>query len=382
MIKKSSQSASYRSGSEESAGAASVRKAGITCAVTICVLFAACIALTVYVDPFFHYHRPLPGFPYVVDNQLSQNPGMARNMTYDSFLTGSSMTLNFDTDDFAQQLGLDMVKLSSNGAYPRDLSNVLSFVFDERSLSRKTNPVKAAYIALDVSTFTAPPDETKYPQPTYLYDSLLLNDIAYVLNKDVLLQYVLRPIAEREGTDLSTVYMTEWQTAEYYGEEPVMLGFVPSEEAQVPVSPDTVLPPVQINLAQNILPYVDAHQETEFVFFFPPYSMLYWYNVERENRLEAVLAQYRDISEQLLSRPNVRVFFFPDLEEIVTDLSNYSDYQHYSTQVCQNMVSCFACGAHELTQENLDEVLIGMRDIIERRLPYFDQLVRTYHPDT
>ena len=26
-------------------------------------------ALVVYVDPFFHYHAPLKGFPYLVDNQ-------------------------------------------------------------------------------------------------------------------------------------------------------------------------------------------------------------------------------------------------------------------------------------------------------------------------
>ena len=31
-------------------------------------------ALVVWVDPFFQYHAPLEGFPYLVDNQLSQNP--------------------------------------------------------------------------------------------------------------------------------------------------------------------------------------------------------------------------------------------------------------------------------------------------------------------
>ena len=49
---------------------------------------------------FFHYHRPLAGFPYLVDNQLSQNPGMAAHMDYDSVILGSSMTVNFNTDWF------------------------------------------------------------------------------------------------------------------------------------------------------------------------------------------------------------------------------------------------------------------------------------------
>ena len=66
----------------------------------------AMAALVAYVDPFFHYHAPLADFPYIVDNQLSQNPGMARNMTYNACIIGSSMTVNFDTDDFKDIAGL------------------------------------------------------------------------------------------------------------------------------------------------------------------------------------------------------------------------------------------------------------------------------------
>ena len=52
-------------------------------------------ALVVWVDPFFQYHAPLADFPYLVDNQLTQNPGMAKHMEYDSVILGSSMTVNF-----------------------------------------------------------------------------------------------------------------------------------------------------------------------------------------------------------------------------------------------------------------------------------------------
>ena len=52
------------------------------------LLAAAIVAVT---DPFFRYHDPLPGFPYVIDNQLSQNIGMAERFPYDAVITGSSM---------------------------------------------------------------------------------------------------------------------------------------------------------------------------------------------------------------------------------------------------------------------------------------------------
>ena len=100
------------------------------------VVFATIAAVVVYVDPFFHYHEPLSGFPYIVDNQLSQNPGMAQNMDYNACIIGSSMTVNFDTDDFKELMGLDTLKLSYSGAYPKDDYNILSIVFDRTTRAR------------------------------------------------------------------------------------------------------------------------------------------------------------------------------------------------------------------------------------------------------
>ena len=73
--------------------------------------FVLMIALVVYVDPFFHYHKPLNNFNYVVDNQLTQNPGMAEHLEYDSVILGSSMTVNFETDWFEELMGLKKAKL-------------------------------------------------------------------------------------------------------------------------------------------------------------------------------------------------------------------------------------------------------------------------------
>ena len=41
---------------------------------------AGCMALVIWVDPFFQYHKPLAWFPYLVDNQVNQNPGLAKQM--------------------------------------------------------------------------------------------------------------------------------------------------------------------------------------------------------------------------------------------------------------------------------------------------------------
>ena len=100
--------------------------------ITVFVGLAAVAGLTIYVDPFFQYHKPLPSFPYLVDNQVSMNPGLAKNMDYDSVLLGSSMTVNFNTDWFMEEMGLTTQKLSYNGAFPKDQANIMDIIFDSK----------------------------------------------------------------------------------------------------------------------------------------------------------------------------------------------------------------------------------------------------------
>ena len=80
-----------------------------------------------------------------------------------------------------------------------------------------------------------------------------------------------------------------------------------------------------VNLDVNILPFVKNNPDTDFYFFFPPYSILYWHNVMQENMLEATLLQYQYVTERLLEYDNVHLFYFQNMEE-VTDLNNYADY--------------------------------------------------------
>ena len=65
------------------------------------------------------------------------------------------------------------------------------------------------------------------------------------------------------------------------------------------------------NVADNLdvaLEWVTAHPETEFDFFLPPYSMLFWDKVTREGRVDAVLSAVRQAAETLLPYDNVRLY--------------------------------------------------------------------------
>lgn len=326
----------------------------------ILILFFLEAALVAWIDPFFHYHAPLSGFPYLVDNQLSQNPGMARHLSYDSVILGSSMTVNFNARWFEELFGLQAVKLPYSGAYPKDQANIMEQIFASK------NQVKTVFLGVDVMTYTGGVLETKYPIPEYLYDDALLNDVSYLWNKDVFLNYILRQIVDLEKTDLATVYES-WWTDDYYNIQWVMHNYEPPAPVAEEMRRDALIGQTQENLRENLIPFIEAQPDTEFVVFFPPYSILYWNDVLRENHLEATLAQYQHIAQTLLSYDNVRVFYFPGMEEIVTDLNNYADYTHYHSRVSRMMTECFASGEREVkSTEEMAQALEETRAMIER----------------
>lgn len=326
----------------------------------VLTVFLGAAVLVIYVDPFFHYHKPLEDFPYLVDNQLSQNPGMAKHMEYDSVILGSSMTVNFNTDWFAQLLGLNTVKLSYSGAFPKDQANIMEHIFNG------DHQVRNVFLGIDVITYTGGIDETKYDIPAYLYDDNYFNDVYYVLSKDVILNYILRPAADPDKTDLATVYAS-WWTEEYYNEQWVLHNYEAPQKRDTTLERKVFIPAVRQNLKVNICPYIEANPDTEFIIFFPPYSILYWNDVILEGHLEASMLVYEYIAETLLAYDNVRVFFFPDIEEIVCDLNNYADYSHYHPDFNRYMTECFASGENEvfLTHHTIKERLSHMRSVIE-----------------
>ncbi|WP_051199286.1 UDP-2,4-diacetamido-2,4,6-trideoxy-beta-L-altropyranose hydrolase [Butyrivibrio fibrisolvens] len=331
---------------------------------TVIVLLLIIGILVLIIDPFFHYHKPINGFPYIVDNQLSQNPGMATNMIYNSAIVGSSMTVNFNTNDFADIMGLNTIKLSYSGALPRDDNNILSFIYDENSYSRKQNGVDAIFMVIDPNVMTADINATKYELPTYLYDNNVFNDIQYLYNKDVLFQYILKPTIQRQGSDLSTIYYS-WWTPEYYNEQWVMHNYYPAEYNEEELDADAFLPQTAQNLEVNFLPYIKEHQETTFYIFFAPYSVLYWYDVMQDNNMEATIAQVQLIANTLLEYDNVRLFDFMDNEEIITDLSNYADTIHYKPEYNAWMVRCFNSGEEEIFKDDIEADMNKLREIVK-----------------
>ena len=318
------------------------------------------IAGLVYIiDPFFQYHKPLEEFPYLVDHQVNMNPGLAKNMDYDSVLLGSSMTVSFDTDWFEQYLGLTTQKLSYNGAYPRDQANIMKIIFES-----KGDQVKRVFLGIDELNYSSPVEQTKFQIPEYLYDRNYFNDVKYLFNKDVILDYILRAAVDTKDKSRWNMIYEPWWRDEHYQKAIVLMYYEPGPIKEEPPEILPYLERIEENLTANILPFIKEHPETTFTCFYPPYSILYWYNVTRAKELKLVLEKYRYITDRLLEYPNVEFYFFQNREEIICDLNNYADYTHYHGRICEYMVKCFESGTHRVTKENLEEELKLLEELV------------------
>lgn len=328
---------------------------------TVFALVVLLIALVVFVDPFFHYHAPLEDYPYLIDNQLSQNPGMAEHMEYDSVLLGSSMTVNFEADWFSELMGLDLIKLPYNGAYPRDIYNIMECV-DKSGL-----PLQAVFWGVDLASYTGSVEETKYPLPEYLYDDIAFNDWEYWLNKQVLLDYILKPLFSGDGpTDLSSVYNSHWWMVNFYGKETVLDSYKrPEELAEVQINKTAYTQALLANLETNIAPLLENHPDTKFVIFYPPYSILFWYDYLAAGQLDAVLEEYRVSMEWFLGYDNVEVYYFQNMPEVITNLDNYADISHHNQKINRYMAECFTNGTYQVGTGEYEAVLEDMRNLIE-----------------
>ena len=144
----------------------------------------AIVLIVVYIDPFFHYHKPhTEKYFYYLNNQRSQNNGILKNFDYDAIITGTSMTENFKTSELDSLFEVNSVKVPYEGGLYKEINDNL-----EVALKSNQN-VKRVVRCLDTDRLEFDKDRERTDlgsYPTYLYDSNPFNDVEYIFNRDVL----------------------------------------------------------------------------------------------------------------------------------------------------------------------------------------------------
>lgn len=308
----------------------------------------------IWVDPFFHYHKPLSRLAYPIDSERYQNDGISRHFTYDAVLTGTSMTENFKASLFDSLFGVQSIKIPYAGGYYKEVDQAV-----RRALSY--NPqVHTVMRGLDKSFLLYPKDQYNpaAPAPEYLMDGNPFNDVNYIFNKEVLfgtISGVFNRTRAGEHTTSFDEYM-HWAPDKEWGKEAVLKTYERETGEREPAAfTDEDRRMVTENLEQNVLATAKANPQVTFYCFIPPYSISWWDSelmVKGEFRRQ--MEAYRLMADLLLECGNIRLFAFDDQFDITCDLDNYMDVIHYSEEVGDQLLEWMASGRHMLTKENAD----------------------------
>lgn len=320
------------------------------------VLLSLVIGIVYLIDPFFHYHAPYFGLVPYVDSQLNQNPGIAEYFEYDSAIIGSSMTDNFTASKFDEQFNCKTVKLSYEAIRTGNMNWMFEKMFN-------THDVKNVFLGLDLDPFVDTVGNYYFPIPEYLYDKNIFNDVQYIFNKDVLLKCKQLLVFNKQSDKSNIDEAYKWNAE--FSKEAAMRN-VSWDMYQRPEKADmgTKLENAKINFGKNVEPYIAANPNTTFYIFFPPYSLLWWNMKLAAGQLENFLEVEKYLIEELIKYPNVRLYGIQDNQEIVTNLNNYKDYNHYSPEINDEIMRIMSKKDYLLNEENYEKYLEDFEKLI------------------
>ena len=315
-------------------------------------------AIMYFTDPLLQYGAEKSFFSYYEYNEMYSNPGIAKNYTYDTVLVGTSMIQNTNVDECDELLGCDMIRLPYSGGTTYNMKTILDVCFANNS------NIQNVYWELDQFQILGSSTEPRYPLPDYLYNDSVIDDMSYLFNLDIFYHHTVNNIlgtlqghsssAERRGDTLFGNFSRENLLQSY--SQPAI--------SDTTISFDYYKETVDANLNRNIIPLIKDNPETNFTFFFVPFSVLYWDSDLRQGKFDAVMDATLYTIQTLLEYDNVEVYFFQDRWDIATNLDNYKDYSHYGSWINSYMTQAIAKGDGALTEDTCVETIEAMRAFI------------------
>lgn len=300
-------------------------------------LLSLCALAVFLLDPFEHYRES--GILPLYDQESYNNPGIARNYDYDAVILGTSMVEMSRPSVVDEAFGVRSVKLPMRGSHTAQMGWQLSHILEKR-------PLSLAILAVDAYSLMGPPDDDE-EIVEYLWNDLAADDVNYLLNRDVLLVKLPRLLKNR-GLSLEGKRDAMYQWVDVTFSEQSVLDTVTFQKQKEMQPADTRLERSTENIRRNLIPCIEAHPETRFCIYMPPYSAAYWYQVTRGGLAEQQYRSRRLVCELLLSYPNVEIYDFSCRLDWIENLNNYFDYSHHSTQVSDALMAAMARGENRV----------------------------------
>lgn len=319
-------------------------------------VFLICGVCVFVLDPYFHYRKPNNGLVYckVANDYVAEryiNSGVIRSYEYDAVIAGTSMIENFKTSEFDSLYEVESVKLPISGGTFREVNKICEMALIEQP------DMKIVFRSLDLSGIDVDKDLIRYDSyPEYLYNYNWLDDINYLLNKDVLLRgcvsnIIMSTIMQRESFNFDNY--GNWNDAASFGREAVLSTYErPVKSEDVLLLSESEREVLRGNIKQNVVELAENYPDTRFILFFTPYSICYWDTLSQEGTVQKEIQMQEEVIEMLIPYDNIELYSFCNNDALVCNLDNYKDQGHYSEDVNSDILYWIAEGEYRITEDN------------------------------
>lgn len=341
------------------------KRFSISFLICILVILLSVATVMIVIDPLFHYHAPLPGISYELNDERYQNDGITKHFTYDALTTGTSMTDNIMTSEIDDLFGVNSIKVSFMGGSYSEIDSNIRTAFrynpDLKLVIRATDQFDLVKTA-DFHISTDP--DRNYDYPWYIYDDNILNDVKYLFNKALMSDLVtdlLRTKAHIPSTTFDEY--ANWGATYTFSKDTVLSSFArPAMSETEEVFDKEARELVHDNITLNVINTALEHPNTNFYIWIPPYSIAY-YDVENRHGTLAKSMDAMEYELELLTAiDNIHVFCYADEYDIVTNLDNYKDIQHFSPAINSYIIKAMSEGKGLITADNYSDYMKNVRE--------------------
>jgi len=320
--------------------------------VTISALSAL---LVVYVDPYFHYHAPLPNKNYILKEQRYLNDGIVKNYDYDAMIAGSSMTECFRTSVMDSLFGTKGIKVPFSGGSYREVGDLT------RTACESNPNLKMVIRALDCNRFFNSWDERDYEEdsyPTYLYDNNYFNDVKYIFSKNAIIDSVLIMIKRGEAANPSSFdTYSNWNYDYPFGKSAIESSYSRKDVVIVETAAELSVEDkekIKENITKNVTDIADAYPQVEFFIYYTPYSIYYIDFYQRSGELQRQIEGEKYITSLLLEHENIHVYSFFLKHELIENPDHYKDIAHHGQDASDLILQWIHDGTGELNKDTYE----------------------------
>lgn len=318
-----------------------------------------CINLcaVLFVDPFFHYHKPFTELFYYdlgIEYQRYYNAGIIKKFDYDSMIIGTSLTEFFRPTEVQIYLPGNYIKTPFSGAGWTEIN-------DNITLACSTHNVRRVIRTLDMSdVFFEVEDYRNETYPSYLYDVNPVNDVYYVINKDTLfaaIEVIVNTLRHEKPGITSFDDYCNWDSV-VFSKENSLSNYV---DYHNPI-PSTLFTEeeedrLRKNVRKNVINTAEQHPETTFYYYIPPYSVMVWGNLYKNGDLLKRIGLERILIEEVLKEPNIKLFSYANHTDWATNLDYFYDGIHYSPEINTMILQSMKEETDLITADNYEDYL-------------------------